>query len=57
MGGNTIIVPRNRVRPVDLSFEDGMKVALSGFVLGEETMGGQGAVKRLKKPEEIAESE
>lgn len=36
MGGNTIIVPRSRVRPVDLSFEDGMKIALSGFVLGAE---------------------
>ena len=37
MGGNTIIVPRRLVRPVDLSFEDGMKIALSGFVLsGEE---------------------
>ena len=37
MGGNTLIVPRNKVRPVDLSFEDGMKIALSGFVLsGEE---------------------
>lgn len=34
MGGNTIIVPRRMVKPVDLSFEDGMKIALSGFVLG-----------------------
>lgn len=33
MGGNTIIVPRRMVRPLDLSFEDGMKIALSGFVL------------------------
>ncbi len=38
MGGNTIIVPRHMVRPLDLSFEDGMKIALSGFVLaGEKT--------------------
>lgn len=36
MGGNTIIVPRSKVRPLDLSFEDGMKIALSGFVLGED---------------------
>lgn len=37
MGGNTIIVPRRMVRPLDLSFEDGMKIALSGFVLsGDE---------------------
>lgn len=36
MGGNTIIVPRRMVRPVDLSFEDGMKIALSGFVLGAD---------------------
>ena len=36
MGGNTIIVPRHMVRPVDLSFEDGMKIALSGFVLGSD---------------------
>ena len=54
MGGNTIIVPRNRVRPVDLSFEDGMKVALSGFVLGEDVREGLGTAKRLKKPEEIS---
>ncbi|MDR1535139.1 MAG: DUF502 domain-containing protein [Planctomycetota bacterium] len=33
MGGNTIIVPRRLVRRLDLSFEDGMKLALSGFVL------------------------
>lgn len=33
MGGNTIIVPRHMVRRVDLSFEEGMKIALSGFVL------------------------
>lgn len=33
MGGNTIIVPRRMVRRVDLSFEEGMKMALSGFVL------------------------
>ncbi len=38
MGGNTIIVPRRMVRPLDLSFEDGMKIALSGFVLsGDES--------------------
>ncbi|MCD8138367.1 MAG: DUF502 domain-containing protein [Planctomycetaceae bacterium] len=37
MGGNTIIVPRSMVKPLNLSFEDGMKIALSGFVLsGEE---------------------
>ena len=36
MGGNTIIVPRRMVRPVDLAFEEGMKIALSGFVLGVE---------------------
>ena len=50
MGGNTIIVPRRMVRPVDLSFEDGMKVALSGFVLGEESDQAD-SLKRLKKPE------
>ncbi len=38
MGANTIIVPRSMVKPLDLSFEDGMKIALSGFVLsGEES--------------------
>lgn len=36
MGGNTIIVPRERVRPVDMTFEEGMKLALSGFVLTSE---------------------
>lgn len=39
MGGNTIIVPRKMVTPLNLSFEDGMKIALSGFVLsGEEPL-------------------
>lgn len=33
MGGNTIVVPRHMVRRVDLSFEEGMKMSLSGFVL------------------------
>ncbi|MCC8190564.1 MAG: DUF502 domain-containing protein [Planctomycetes bacterium] len=37
MGGNTIIVPRRLVRPVDLSFEEGMKIALSGFVLSSDS--------------------
>ncbi|MDR1521018.1 MAG: DUF502 domain-containing protein [Planctomycetota bacterium] len=36
MGGNTIIVPRRTVRRLDLGFEDGMKLALSGFVLSPE---------------------
>lgn len=36
MGGNTIIVPRHKVRPVDLTFEEGMKIALSGFVLSSD---------------------
>ena len=36
MGGNCIIVPRRMVRRVDLTFEEGMKVALSGFVLGAD---------------------
>ena len=37
MGGNCIIVKRSMVTPLNLSFEDGMKIALSGFVLtGEE---------------------
>lgn len=37
MGGNTIIVKRSMVTPLNLSFEDGIKIALSGFVLsGEE---------------------
>jgi Uncharacterized conserved protein len=38
MGGNTMIVPRRMVRQLDMSFEDGMKLALSGFVLtGEQS--------------------
>ena len=44
MGGNCIIVPRSMVRRVDLTFEEGMKVALSGFVLGDD------AADRDKKP-------
>lgn len=39
MGGNTVIVPRRMVRPVDLSFEEGMKIALSGFVLASDKSG------------------
>jgi len=42
MGGNTIIVPRRMVRRVDLSFEEGMKIALSGFVLSGESNAGHG---------------
>ena len=52
MGGNTIIVPRHRVRPVDLSFEEGMKVALSGFVLGDAGPGASSGAKQLKRPDE-----
>lgn len=40
MGGNTLIVPKRLVRPLDLTFEEGMKIALSGFVLsGDEHEG------------------
>lgn len=39
MGANTIIVPKRMVRPLDLSFEEGMKLALSGFVLTTEKSG------------------
>ncbi len=49
MGGNTIIVPRHRVRPVALSFEEGMKVALSGFVLGDSTDRKTAALSRPAK--------
>ena len=52
MGGNTIIVPRHMVRPVDLSFEEGMKVALSGFVLGEDGKSSRFTAKQLKKHNE-----
>ncbi len=48
MGGNCIIVPRRMVRRVDLSFEEGMKVALSGFVLGTDGLGGGNSKKRAK---------
>ncbi len=33
MGGNTLIVPRHMVTKLDLSFEEGMKLALTGFVI------------------------
>ncbi len=36
MGGITIIVPRHMVRALDMTFEEGMKMALSGFVLTSE---------------------
>lgn len=36
MGGNTIIVPRHMVRRIDMTFEEGMKLALSGFVITAE---------------------
>lgn len=53
MGGNTIIVPRRMVRPLDLSFEDGMKIALSGFVLsGEEDSRGKGRTLSEKNSEQ-----
>ncbi len=51
MGANTIIVPRRLVRPVDMSFEEGMKVALSGFVLGDDVKTGRVSEKQLPKPE------
>ena len=49
MGGNTIIVPRRLVRPVDLTFEEGMKIALSGFVLGSD---GSTSVRRVAEKRE-----
>ncbi len=60
MGGNTIIVPRRRVRPVALSFEEGMKVALSGFVLGDSNDRKTAALSRPAKdsaPEAPADAE
>lgn len=57
MGGNTIIVPRNKVRPLDLSFEDGMKIALSGFVLsGDEDKAASGASQLLAESTESAKA-
>lgn len=57
MGGNTIIVPRRMVKPLDLSFEDGMKIALSGFVLsGEEPpLSNQSLPSILKKSIDMKE--
>ena len=57
MGGNTIIVPRRMVKPLDLTFEDGMKIALSGFVLsGEEApVSNQSLPPILKKSIDMAE--
>jgi uncharacterized membrane protein len=46
MGGNTIIVPRRMVRRVDLGFEEGMKLALSGFVLSPGKTGSQAIEER-----------
>lgn len=48
MGGNTIIVPKRMVRRVDLSFEEGMKVALSGFVLGSDKNENSARKKSIK---------
>jgi len=36
MGGNTLIVPKHLVRRLDMSFEEGMKLALTGFVISNE---------------------
>ena len=36
MGGNTIIVPKRMVKPLDMSFEEGMKLALTGFVISAD---------------------
>lgn len=33
MGGNTIIVPKHMVKRLDMGFEEGMKLALTGFVI------------------------
>ncbi|MDR1613462.1 MAG: DUF502 domain-containing protein [Planctomycetota bacterium] len=39
MGGNTIIVPRHMVRRLDMSFEEGLKLALTGMVITSEKPG------------------
>ncbi len=39
MGGNTLIVPKNMVRRLDMTFEEGMKLALTGFVISNDNMG------------------
>jgi uncharacterized membrane protein len=39
MGGNTIIVPKRLIRRLDISFEDGMKLALTGFIIASDTSG------------------
>ncbi len=57
MGGNCIIVPRRMVRRVDLSFEDGMKIALSGFVLGTEGFGSKKRPERASRREEARTEE
>ena len=33
MGGNTLIVPTSMVKRLDMTFEEGMKLALTGFVI------------------------
>lgn len=35
IGGYTLFLPRSRIRPVDLSFEEGMKLVLTGAVSRE----------------------
>lgn len=37
MGGYTLIMPRSMVTPVDLNFEEGMRLALTGFVISPES--------------------
>lgn len=52
MGGNTIIVPKSMVKRLDIGFEEGMKLALTGFVISSETevKSGAGTKKIAEKP-------
>lgn len=52
MGGNTLIVPKHMVKRLDMSFEEGMKLALTGFVISSDNKIPQPA----KRPE-LADSD
>jgi uncharacterized membrane protein len=44
MGGNTLIVPKHMVKRLDIGFEEGMKLALTGFVIPSK---GESRTRRL----------
>jgi uncharacterized membrane protein len=53
VGGYTLYLPRSAITPVDISFEQAMRLALTGGV----TAGNQTRPKPLRRPRETAPGE